>query len=105
MRAGLNTTGGIGIWFEFVLCLVSIIPVLPTGVQVSTATTTRLIAVALIFPRLGLWVFDLSVNQMLQERVDNAALGEVSALNVRFQAWTNVVSVSRRSCLGLVCSH
>lgn len=75
---GLEMSGALGVWLQFGFCLLSTVPVLPIAAGLSRTVSTRLIAVGLVFSRMGLWLFDLSVSQMLQEQIDNSALGKLS---------------------------
>ena len=93
---GLEMSGALGVWLQFGFCLLSTVPVLPIAAGLSQTVSTRLIAAGLVFSRMGLWLFDLSVSQMLQEQIDNSALGKLSAIQ-RPQTCVSLISISEQS--------
>ena len=75
--AGLDVAGGLGIWFQLCCLVAAVSPVLISRLQhTSDAVAGHILVGGLIMSRLGLWLFDLSVNQMLQERVNKEEIGE-----------------------------
>jgi hypothetical protein len=78
-RPGLEATGVIGVWLQLACLLVAIIPaaVARAGAARPAAAPlgARVLAAGLAASRAGLWLFDLAVGQMLQERVPPQELG------------------------------
>lgn len=71
---GLARTGGIAIWLQLTCLTVGVAPTL--FLTTSRQMGTLLLTWALVCSRLGLWLFDLCVSQMLQEWVPQDQLGK-----------------------------
>ena len=80
--AGLNVAGSLGIWWQLMSLAVAIAPawLAKAGVWTASSSTISYALVSgLVSSRLGLWLFDLCVGQMLQEQVPNKELGTLSS--------------------------
>lgn len=100
-RFGINKTGLISIWMQVSMlsfCVISTFFSSTTGdcegildvTQKDDCTSNRntelsLLLTGVIVSRLGLWMFDLAVTQMLQERVDSEVIGVVNGAQSSIQ--------------------
>lgn len=98
---GLTKTGGLSIWMQFtilLLCVVStfygdaqegscVAPVEHTGSECTSIRNKEigLLLAGVVVSRMGLWMFDLSVSQMLQERINLNILGAVNGTQSSMQ--------------------
>jgi len=80
-RVGLDVTGIIGIWFQLCCLLVAVSPLVIEHIHtIPDIIVIHVLTVGLVASRFGLWLFDLTINQMLQERVAKEAIGAVSGV-------------------------
>ena len=75
--AGLKASGVLGICWQTVSLTVAVTPVWLTqlGARLPASTTSHVLLAGLVASRFGLWLFDLSVSQMLQEWVPPEDIG------------------------------
>lgn len=79
-KLGLHTSGLLSITFFLFCILIGSLPdVLNLFFPVAKSLRFNLLVWAICLSRFGLWLFDLSVSQLLQERVDEGQLGRVSS--------------------------
>lgn len=66
-----------GIWWQAVSLLAAVVPVWLTqlGARLPASATSHVLLGGLVASRFGLWLFDLSVSQMLQEWVPAEDIG------------------------------
>ena len=78
MLAGLKTTGLMGIWWQAIALILAVMPVWLTqlGARLPESSTSHTLLMGLVASRFGLWLFDLSVSQMLQEWIPASDIGE-----------------------------
>lgn len=78
MLAGLKTAGLVGIWWQAVALILAVAPVWLTqlGARLPESTTSHTLLMGLVASRFGLWLFDLSVSQMLQEWIPADDIGK-----------------------------
>ena len=78
MLAGLKTTGLIGVWWQAVALVLAVAPVwlMQLGARLPESTTSHTLLMGLVASRFGLWLFDLSVSQMLQEWIPANDVGK-----------------------------
>lgn len=83
--AGLVPTGCLSIWLQLACVLAATLPSLLAlmGLHVSTAGALYSLVGGLVLSRFGLWQFDLSANQLIQEGVAEGELGTVCGVQVR----------------------
>ena len=77
-RKGVIGTGGIAIWFQLSflsLCVLSTAYASDPGCD-AVHTELGLLISGVVLSRMGLWVFDLAVTQLLQQEVDTPTGGE-----------------------------
>ena len=76
--AGLKTSGLMGVWWQAMALTLAVAPVWLTqlGARLPESTTSHILLMGLVASRFGLWLFDLSVSQMLQEWIPADDLGE-----------------------------
>jgi iron-regulated transporter 1 len=79
--AGLKATGVLGIWWQAISLVIAVVPVWLTqlGARLPASTTSHVLLGGLVASRFGLWLFDLSVSQMLQEWVPAEDIGRFTA--------------------------
>lgn len=94
--AGLEMAGIMGICCQLTCLVGAIFPVLLLG---DDAAAMHILAVCLVWSRLGLWTFDLAVSQMLQERVPAQEIGA----HMPAHAAQPLLSTVPRSCY-IVCA-
>ncbi len=78
--AGLKVTGVLGIWWQATSLVIAVVPVWLTqlGARLPASTTSHVLLGGLVASRFGLWLFDLSVSQMLQEWVPAEDIGRLT---------------------------
>lgn len=78
--AGLKASGVMGIWWQATSLIIAVVPVWLTqlGARLPASTTSHVLLGGLVASRFGLWLFDLSVSQMLQEWVPAEDVGELT---------------------------
>lgn len=79
-RKGVIGTGGIAIWFQLSflsLCVLSTAYASDPGCD-AVHTELGLLISGVVLSRMGLWVFDLAVTQLLQQEVDDSILAIVN---------------------------
>ena len=78
--AGLKASGVMGIWWQATSLIIAVVPVWLTqlGARLPASTTYHVLLAGLVASRFGLWLFDLSVSQMLQEWVPAEDVGELT---------------------------
>jgi Ferroportin1 (FPN1) len=83
--AGLMVTGMAGILLQVASLWASITPALldDWGWRFSAEAVTYAVVLGLVASRFGLWLFDLAVNQMLQEWVADADMGALGCACVK----------------------
>ncbi len=70
-------TGIIGISFQLCCLLVAVSPLVIEHIHtIPDIIVIHVLTVGLVASRFGLWLFDLTINQMLQERVAKEAIGK-----------------------------
>ncbi|KAL0018471.1 hypothetical protein WJX77_004008 [Trebouxia sp. C0004] len=76
-RSGLKATGVLGIWWQAISLVIAVVPVWLTqlGAHLPASTISHVLLGGLVASRFGLWLFDLSVSQMLQEWVPAEDIG------------------------------
>ena len=76
--AGLKATGLLGVWLQTTALTFAVAPVWLTqlGARLPESTTAQILLVGLVASRFGLWLFDLSVSQMLQEWIPTDDIGK-----------------------------
>ena len=76
--AGLKITGLMGVWWQAAALVLAVAPVWLTqlGARLPESTTSNILLMGLVASRFGLWLFDLSVSQMLQEWIPAEDIGE-----------------------------
>ena len=79
--AGLKATGVLGIWWQAISLVIAVAPVWLTqlGARLPASTTSHVLLGGLVASRFGLWLFDLSISQMLQEWVPAEDIGRRTA--------------------------
>lgn len=72
-------TGLVGVWWQALALTLAVAPVWLTqlGARLPESTTSNILLTGLVASRFGLWLFDLSVSQMLQEWIPAADIGEL----------------------------
>ena len=67
-----------GVWWQATALIFAVTPVWLTqlGARLPESTTSNILLTGLVASRFGLWLFDLSVSQMLQEWIPAEDLGE-----------------------------
>lgn len=83
-HAGPKVTGVLGIWWQTISLMIAVVPVWLTqlGARLPASTTSHVLLGGLVSSRFGLWLFDLSVSQMLQEWVPAEDIGKLTAVMV-----------------------
>ena len=78
MMAGLKATGLMGVWWQAIALILAVAPVWLTqlGARLPESTVSHTLLMGLVASRFGLWLFDLSVSQMLQEWIPANDIGE-----------------------------
>ena len=77
LYAGLAKSGLLGIWSQLLCLAFAILPaILSSYTALPDALVTHFLVGGLVLSRLGLWLFDLCVNQLLQEEVSPNQLGK-----------------------------
>ncbi len=73
----MKLTGLVGVWWQSVALIVAVAPlwVAQMGGRMSVSVVDHVLLAGLVASRFGLWLFDLSVCQMLQEWVATEELG------------------------------
>ncbi|KAL3139042.1 hypothetical protein ABBQ32_005843 [Trebouxia sp. C0010 RCD-2024] len=76
--ADLKSTGLMGVWWQATALILAVAPVWLTqlGARLPESTTSNILLTGLVASRFGLWLFDLSVSQMLQEWIPADDIGE-----------------------------
>ena len=77
-RTGLEASGALGIWLQLACLLAGAAPAALARAALNPTPSTaaaRVLLAALAASRAGLWLFDLAVGQLLQERVAPQELG------------------------------
>ncbi|KAI8609626.1 Ferroporti-1 [Chytriomyces sp. MP71] len=88
-RLGLFSTGLVGAWSQAVCLSVAIVALfLPQGTVVATA----LFFAGVTLSRWGLWTFDMSETQILQERVEAGESGLISGVEFSLQNMFELLS-------------
>ena len=79
--SGLKATGLVGIWWQAGALAFAVAPVWLThlGARLPESTTSQALLMGLVASRFGLWLFDLSVSQMLQECIPGGDIGKHNA--------------------------
>ena len=77
MLAGLKKTGLMGVWWQATALILAVTPVWLTqlGARLPESSTSHTLLAGLVASRFGLWLFDLSVSQMLQEWIPASDIG------------------------------
>lgn len=85
--AGLKTTGLVGIWWQTISLAVAVLPVWlgQLGARLPAATISHVLLGGLVASRFGLWLFDLSVSQMLQEWIPDEDIGVINGVQSSIQ--------------------
>ena len=92
MHSGLARSGLLGIWSQLLCLATAILPaILSSYMEVSNAVVTHFLVGGLVLSRLGLWLFDLCVNQLLQEEVPSHQLGEKLAPLSSMTAYEKII--------------
>lgn len=75
---GLKAPGLLGVWLQTIALTVAVAPVWLTqlGARLPESITSHILLVGLVASRFGLWLFDLSVSQMLQEWIPTDDIGK-----------------------------
>lgn len=87
-RLGLVATGAAGIWLQLACLLAGVLPSVAAALGAAVLPRLRLMMLVwgLTLSRYGLWTFDLSVNQIIQETAEPASLGAVNGVQGALQA-------------------
>ena len=81
--SGLAKSGLLGVWGQLLCLTLAVLPALLEGV--SNSVVTHLLVTGLVLSRIGLWLFDLCVNQLIQEGVHPNELGMLAHASVQNQ--------------------
>ena len=96
-RWGLVKTGAAAIWIQLLCLVAAAVPALVTAIAriaaggesamaLPSPAINRLLVGGLVFSRFGLWGFDLAVNQIMQETIEDRSLGSVTGVQGSFQS-------------------
>ena len=85
---GLVATGALSIWLQLSCLLAATVPAVLAAVGVAVGARARTYALVwgLVLSRFGLWSFDLAANQLIQETVEQGALGTVNGVQGSMQS-------------------
>ena len=102
--AGLVRSGTLGIGLQVVSLTAAIAPAVLarlTTLGIQDTVITHMLVGGLIMSRFGLWLFDLCVSQLIQDRVDTQSLG----MCLTHCQWPNLRNVNflRASAKTLTC--
>lgn len=92
---GLLPTGALAIWLQLACLLCGVLPSVAAALGLAHVTQRLRMAVlvwGLTLSRYGLWTFDLTVNQLIQESCDPGSLGTVSGVQGALQSLLAMVS-------------
>lgn len=80
-RFGLVITGGLGVAYQFTWLIIGAGPGAACAVAGRHCGSVRHLLVGLVLSRTGVWVFDLSLSQLMQEEITIEELGTVSGVH------------------------
>ena len=91
---GLQRSGLLGIWVQFISLLLSIVPYLLKyiGMDVSVQLSSTFLMSGLALSRFGLWLFDLACNQIIQDEAPRELLGNIFGTQQSLQSLFQTIS-------------